>query len=70
MAKALEFTAYDAVYVENLLLAERPRRQLLMPTPPSPQRRKLIDEIELEPTDPTVYDRFCSTTDEDADGMT
>jgi hypothetical protein len=41
-----------------------------MPTPPSPQRRKLIDEIELEPTDPAVFDRFCSTTDEDADGMT
>jgi transposase len=68
MAKALEFAAYDAAYVENLLLAERRRRQLPTPTLPSPQRRELIDEIDLEPTDPAVYDRFCNTTDEDADG--
>jgi transposase len=65
MAKALEFAAYDAAYVENLLLAERRRRQLPTPTLPSPQRRELIDEIDLEPTDPAVYDRFCNTTDED-----
>ena len=38
MAKALEFAAYDAAYVENLLLAERRCRQLPTPTLPTPQR--------------------------------
>ena len=70
IAKALEFAAYDAAYVENLLLAERRRRQLPTPTLPTPQRRELIDDIELEPADPAVYDRFCNTTDEDSHGTT
>ncbi|MGZ3396871.1 MAG: IS21 family transposase [Isosphaeraceae bacterium] len=70
IAKALEFAAYDAAYVENLLLAERRRRQLPTPTLPTPQRRELIDDIELEPADPAVYDRFCNTTDEDSHGAT
>ena len=70
IAKALEFAAYDAAYVENLLLAERRRRQLPTPTLPTPQRRELIDDIELEPADPAIYDRFCNTTDEDQDGTT
>ena len=68
IARALELAAYDAAYVENLLLAERRRRQLPTPTLPTPRRRELIDEIDLEPTDPAVYDRFCNTTDEDSDG--
>jgi transposase len=66
IARALELAAYDAAYVENLLLAERRRRQLPTPTLPTPKRRELIDEIDLEPTDPAVYDRFCNTTDEDS----
>jgi transposase len=70
IARALELTAYDAAYVENLLLAERRRRQLPTPTLPTPKRRELIDEIDLEPTDPAVYDRFCKTTDENSDGTT
>jgi transposase len=68
VSRALELATYDAAYVENLLLAERRRRQLPTPTLPTPQRRELIDEIELEPADPAVYDRFCNTTDEDSDG--
>ena len=68
ITKALEFAAYDAAYVENLLLAERRRRQLPTPTLPTPKRRELIDDIELEPADPGVYDRFCNTTDEGSDG--
>jgi transposase len=68
IGRALELAAYDAAYVENLLLAERRRRQLPTPTLPTPQRRELIDEIDLEPADPAVYDRFCNTTDEDSDG--
>jgi transposase len=68
IARALELAAYDAAYVENLLLAERRRRQLPTPTLPTPKRRELIDEIDWEPTDPGIYDRFCNTSDEDSDG--
>ena len=68
ISRTLELATYDAAYVENLLLAERRRRQLLTPTLPTPRRRELIDQIDLEPTDSAVYDRFCNTTDEDSDG--
>ena len=70
IAQALELATYDAAYVENLLLAERRRRELPTPTLPTPRRRELIDEIELEPTDPAIYDRFCNDTEEDSDGTT
>jgi transposase len=70
IARALELATYDAAYVENLLLAERRRRELPMPTLLTPRRRELIDEIELEPTDPAIYDRFCNDTDEDSHGTT
>jgi len=56
--------------VENLLLAERRRRQLPTPTLPTPQRRELIDDIELEAADPALYDRFCHDTEEDSHGTT
>ncbi len=68
--RALELATYDAAYVENLLLAERRRRQLPTPTLPTPKRRELIDEIELEPADPALYDRFCNDTEEDSHGTT
>jgi transposase len=68
LARALELAAYDAASVENLLLAERRRRQLPTPTRPTPQRRELIDEIELEPADPAIYDRFCIDSEEDSHG--
>jgi transposase len=70
ISRALELTTYDAAYVENLLLAERRRRRLPTPTLPTPKRRELIDEIDLEPADPSVYDRFCNTTDKDSHGTT
>ena len=70
ISRALELATYDAAYVENILLAERRRRQLPTPTLPTPKRRELIDEIDLEPADPSVYDRFCNTTDEDSHGTT
>jgi hypothetical protein len=63
--RALELATYDAAYVENLLLAERRRRESPTPTLPTPRRRELIDEIELDPTDPALYDRFCNDTEED-----
>jgi transposase len=70
ISRALELATYDAAYVENLLLAQRRRRQLPTPTLPTPQRRELIDEIELEPADPAFYDRFCKDSEEDAHGST
>jgi transposase len=68
--RALELQTYDAAYVENLLLAERRRRQLPTPTLPTPKRRELIDDIELEPADPARYDRFCHDAEEHADETT
>src|SRR6266567_9372372 len=69
MARALELASddagCDAAYVENLLLAERRRRQLPTPTLPAPKRRELIDDIELEPADPALYDRYCHDTELD-----
>jgi transposase len=70
VSRALELATYDAAYVENLLFAERRRRQLPTPTLPTPKRRELIDDIELEPADPAVYDHFCNTIEEDSDGTT
>ena len=68
--RALELATYDAAYVENLLLAERRRHKLPTPTLPTPRRRELVDEIELEPADPAIYDRFCNDTEEGSHGTT
>jgi len=65
IAQALELATYDAAYVENLLLAQRRRRQLPSPTLPAPKRWELIDEIEPEACDPAVYDRLCQDTEDD-----
>jgi hypothetical protein len=70
ISRAVELKAYDAAYVENLLLAERRRRQLPTPTIPTPKRRELIDDIELEPADPAFYDRFHHNTEEDSHATT
>jgi transposase len=70
ISRALELQTYDAAYVENLLLAQRRRRQLPTPTLPTPRRRELIDEIQLEPADPAIYDRFCINAQEDSHGTT
>jgi transposase len=70
ISQALKLAAYDAAYVENLLLAQRRRRHLPTPTLPTPRRRELIDEIELEPADPARYDRFCTDTEDRAHGTT
>ena len=62
ISRALELATYDAACVENLLLAERRRRQLPTPTLPTPKRRELIDDIELEPADPAFYDRYTASS--------
>jgi len=66
--RALELATYDAAYVENLLLAQRRRRQLPTPTLPTPQRRELIDDIEPDHADPALYERFCHDTEENQHG--
>lgn len=66
--RAIELATYDAAYVENLLLAQRRRRQLPTPTLPTPQRRELIDDIEPDHTDPALYERFCRDTEEKPHG--
>src|SRR5208283_77826 len=68
MVRALELATCDAAYVEHLLLAERRRRQLPTPTLPTPQRRELIDDIELEPPDPPLYHRFCHNDEDNSHG--
>jgi transposase len=70
MARAVELATYDAACVENLLLAQRRRRQLPTPTLPTPKRRELIDDIDLEPADPGLYDRFCHHTEDHEHGTT
>ena len=35
---------------------------------PTPKRRELIDEIDLEPADAAVYDHYCDTADEHSHG--
>ena len=71
ISRALELAAYDAASVENLLLAQRRRRQLPTPTLPTPRRRELIDEIAIgarrsRPLRPFLLSR----TEEDSHGTT
>ncbi len=68
--RAVALETYDAASVENLLLAERRRRQLPTPTIPTPKRRELIDAIDLEPPDPAFYERFCDHPPEDSHATT
>jgi transposase len=68
IGRAVELATYDAAYVENLLLAQRRRRQLPTPTLPTPQRRELIDDIEPDHADPALYERFCHDTEENPHG--
>jgi transposase len=70
ISRAVALATYDAAYVENLLLAERRRRQLPTPTIPTPKRRELIDAIDLEPADPAFYERFCDNQAEDSHATT
>ena len=63
ITQANRLQTYDAAYVETLLLQERRRRELPSPTPLRPARQELIDEIDIEPSDPAVYDRLFRTED-------
>lgn len=58
MATALEYQTYDSAYVESIMLQQRRRRELPSPTPLRPQRRELIEEIDIEEPDPARYDQL------------
>jgi hypothetical protein len=64
LAQALQYQTYDAAYVETILLQERRRSELPSPTPLRPERRELIEEIELDEPDPGDYDRYCTGDEE------
>jgi transposase len=64
---ALQYQAYDAAYVETLLLQERRRRELPSPIPLQPKRRELIEEIHLEEPDLGRYDSLFGTLPEEED---
>jgi hypothetical protein len=70
VSRALALATYDAAYVQNLLLPGRRRRELHTPTLSTSKRRELIDKTDLEPADPSVYDRLYQSTDDDPDGAT
>jgi transposase len=53
---ALEAQTYDAPSVENILHQLRRRRQLPSPVSPQPQRKELIEDIDLPTPDPATYD--------------
>jgi transposase len=59
IARANQYQTYDAAYVETILLQERRRRELPSPTEVRPERKELIDQIDLDEPDPGAYDRFC-----------
>jgi hypothetical protein len=58
ISRALELATYAAAYVENLLLAERRRRQLPTPTLPTPRRRELIDQMGVIAPVPQISAEF------------
>jgi transposase len=58
IARANEYRTYDAAYVETILLQERRRRELPSPTEVCPERKELIDQIDLDEPDPGAYDRL------------
>jgi transposase len=63
--QALAYQTCDAAYVETLVHQERRRRELPSPTPLSPKRRELIEDIRLEDPDLGHYDRLSNPPDED-----
>lgn len=65
LRQALAYETCDAAYVETLVHQERRRRELPSPTPLSPKRQELIEDIHLEESDPGQYDRLFTNLEED-----
>lgn len=58
ISRALEFSAIDAAYVENILHQQRRKRNLPSPIPLSIARKELLEEVTVETPDPSEYDRL------------
>jgi len=67
ISRAHELQTHDAAYVETILLQERRRQELPSPTPLSPKRKELIEEIECDEPDPAAYDRLFGHFETDAE---
>jgi len=56
VARAVQLQTFDSAYVTNLINQQRRRRRLPSPVPLTPQRRDLVEELQLDEPDPSVYD--------------
>ena len=65
LQRAVEYQTFDAAYVINLIDQERRKRHMPSPTPLSPKRKDLIEDIHLEEPDPGYYDNFLYLRRED-----
>jgi transposase len=66
IAQANHWRTFDAAYLETLVLQDRRRRELPSPTIVRPRRAELLEETDLEESDPGVYDHL-TTLDEESD---
>jgi len=56
LRRAVEYGAFDAAYVRNLIDQARRRQKRPSPTPLNPKRKELIEDLDLEEPDPRDYD--------------
>lgn len=56
LRQAMEYGAFDAAYVRNLIDQARRRQKRASPTPLSPKRKELVEDLDLEEPDPRDYD--------------
>jgi len=66
IAQANRWRTFDAAYLETLVLQDRRRRELPSPTIVRPRRAELLEETDLEESDPGVYDQL-TTLEEESD---
>jgi transposase len=56
LRQAVEYAAFDAAYVRNLIDQARRRRKRPSPNPLNPKRKELLEDLDLEEPDPGDYD--------------
>lgn len=66
IAQANHWRTFDAAYPETLVLQDRRRRELPSPTIVRLRRAELLEETDLEESDPGVYDHL-TTLEEESD---
>jgi hypothetical protein len=64
ITQANHWRTFDAAYIETLVMQDRRRRKLPIPTLVRPRRTELLEETDLEEPDPAVYD-YLTTLEED-----